>query len=218
MKEPSILKIGVLSMCLNLCLCSEVLAADKLVLDLDMDKDLLSMSHNIENFLFPATRNFSASSEHVINDISGQEVLRNHLVATATLRMDGEVVGMATEQELLYIDPDSGRKLANSMWLIRLNKPGLKGFLVVNQIEDAHDIFIMAQKVMQSPDQTWKDEMLMFLSTSGETRVQAAYGDLAIYQGGIFEEYNGLNPSDYAKFSRFRARIRFVIFPNKPDS
>lgn len=207
------LKISVLLVCVNFILSLNALAADKLILDLDLDRDLLSLSHNIDQFLFPATRNFAESKDRIINDISVHEVLQNHLVATALVRIDGKVVGMATEQELLYLDHDSGRTLANSMWLIRLNEPGLQGFLVVNQIEDAHDIFSMAEKVMQSPDQTWKDEMQMFLSTSGETRVQAAYGDLAIYQGGLFEEYNGLNPSDYAKFNRFRARIRFVIYP-----
>jgi hypothetical protein len=192
-----------------------VLAADKLVLDLDLDQDLISLSHHVNGFLFLPTKNYAASQDRVINDISMHEVLQNHLVATALVRIDGKVVGLATEQELLYEDPISGRKLANSMWLIRLNEPGLQGFLVVNQIEDAHDIFSMAEKVMQSPDQTWKDEMQMFLSTSGETRVQAAYGDLAIYQGGLFEEYNGLNPSDYANFNRFRARIQFVIYPKE---
>ncbi len=205
----------VLLVCLNPFLCSIVLAADKLVLDLDLDEDLISLSHNIDHFLFPPTRNYAVSQELVINDMSIHEGLQNHLVATALVRMDGKVVGMATEQELLYTDPESGRKLANSMWLIRLNEPGLQGFITVNQIEDAHDIFSMVEKVMQSQDKAWKDETKMYLSTSGETRVQSAYGDLAIYQGGIFEEYNGLNPSDYANFKRFRARIQFIIYPKE---
>ena len=34
-------------------------AADKLVLDLDMDRDLISLAHNIDNFLFKPTMNFS---------------------------------------------------------------------------------------------------------------------------------------------------------------
>lgn len=201
--------------CLAFFFSYSVPAADKLVLNLDLDRDLMSMAHNVDNFLFSPTRNYMESGGRVINDISGIDVLKNHLVATALVRIDDKVVGMATEQELLYIDSDTGRKLANSMWLIRLNVPGLQGFLVVNQIEDAHDIFSMAQKVMQSPEQIWEDKMLLFLSTSGETRVQSAYGDLAIYQGGIFEEYNGLNPSDYAKFNRFRARIQFIVYPKE---
>jgi len=209
------LKMSVLIVCLNLLLSFKALAADKLVLDLDLDKDLLSLSHNIDKFLFPATRNYAGSEERIINDISVYEALKNHLVATALVRINGKVVGMATEQELLYVDRDSGRILANSMWLIRLNEPGLQGFLAVNQIEDGQEIFSMAEKVMQSPEQAWKDEMQLYLSTSGETRVQSAYGDLAIYQGGIFEEYNGLNPSDYAKFKRFRAVIQFVIYPKE---
>jgi hypothetical protein len=204
-----------LLVCLNVFLCLNALAADKLVLDLDLDQDLLSLSHNVDGFLFPVTRNYAESDEQVINDISVHDVLKNHLIASALVRIDGKVVGMATEQELIYVDHDSGRPLANSMWLIRLNEPGLQGFLVVNQIEDAYDVFSMAEKVMQSPDQSWKDEMLLFLSTSGETRVQAAYGDLAAYQGGVFEEYNGLNPSDYARLNRFRARIQFVIYPKE---
>ncbi len=130
------LKMSVLLVCLNLSLSFKALAADKLVLDLDLDQDLLSLSHNIDNFLFSPTRNYAGSEVRIINDISVYEALKNHLVASALVRIDGKVVGVATEQELLYVDSDSGRTLANSMWLIRLNEPGMQGFLAVNQIED----------------------------------------------------------------------------------
>ncbi len=209
-------KIAVLLLvCLNFILGPVALAADKLVLDLEMDKDLLSLSHNIDNFLFSPTKNYLEPGIQVINDLSMYDVLKNQLVATALVRINGKVVGIATEQEVLFADPESGHPLANSMWMLRLNEPGLQGFLVVNQIEDPRQVFSMVEKVMQSPDQIWEDEMKLYLSTSGETRVRAAYGDLAVYQGGIFQEYNGLNPSDYAKFKRFRATIQFVIYPKE---
>jgi len=44
----------------------------------------------------------------------------------------------------------------------------------------------------------------MFLSTSGDTLVQYASDDLQTYQGGKFEEYNGLNTADFHNYGKFR--------------
>jgi len=202
-----------LTIVVNVLLCASAVAADRLVLDLDLDRGPLSMSHNVDGFLFAPTRNYADGDDNVVNDMTVHDALKDHLVVTAFVKIDDNVVGIATEQEYFLIDPDSGKLVANSMWLIRLNAPGLSGFLVVNQIESGDEIFSMVQRVMENPEGPWEDETKMYLSTSGDARVQQAWGDLVSYQGGKFEEYNGLNPSDYKKFNRFNPKIRFVIYP-----
>jgi hypothetical protein len=57
----------------------------------------------------------------------------------------------------------------------------------------------------------------MFLSTAEETRIQYASGELSKYHGGIFEEYNGINPGDFRRLGKFRGRIQFVIYPVYKD-
>ncbi len=81
-------KIAVLLVCLNFILGPVALAADKLVLDLEMDRDLLSLSHNIDNFLFSPSKNYVEPDTQVINDLSMYDVLKNQLVATALVRIE----------------------------------------------------------------------------------------------------------------------------------
>ena len=207
------------------CICASAQSAERLVLDLDLDRGPMSMSHNIENFLFAPTRNYAAPEPDpasrreaggragVVNDMTVHDALKDHLVVSALVKMDGKVVGMATEQEYFLVDPATGRRVANSMWLIRLNAPGLAGFLVINQLENGEELFSVVQKVMENPEGPWEDETKMYLSTWGEARVARAWGDLAPYQGGIFEEYNGLNPTDLAEHGGFTPSIRFIIHP-----
>jgi hypothetical protein len=141
------------------------------------------------------------------------EALTNHLAATVLVRMAGEVVGFATEQEAVTPLAPNQRPLAESAWLITLNRPGLQGVLAVAQREDASGVFELVQRVVQQPQEEWEDRPQRFLSTLGSATVQLATGDLAAYQGGIFEEYNFLNPADFGRLGRFRGAIQFVIYP-----
>ncbi len=192
-------------------------AENELVLVMDTEKDLLSLSHNIEQFLFAPTRNYPAGSKENINTMQAYPELANNLSVTGLLRIDGEVVGFATEQEVLSLDPSSQRPVADSLWVIRLNRPDLQGFIAVLQREDGSEVFSLARQVSENQDKEWEDRWYRFLSTSGEVRVQLGSGALSRYQGGVFQEYNYLNPSDLARFGYFRARIEFVISPKAAD-
>jgi hypothetical protein len=196
-----------------LMLHSPLQAAEKLVLDLELDSDLISLAHHIDGFLFQPTMNFSAS---VAGNLSGRfkvEPLKNHLAATALVRMNGEIAGIATEQEALAVDHETGKPMAESAWLITLNHPGTTGVLAVVQQEDASPVFSLVSQVMQDPDADWEDEFQRFLSSSNAPSVHLATGDLSAYQGGRFEEYNFVNPADFRNFKLFRAKIQFVIYP-----
>ncbi|NKB35561.1 MAG: hypothetical protein GKR93_00140 [Gammaproteobacteria bacterium] len=197
---------------LLLLLSQHVSAQDKLILDLDLENDLLSLSHNIDKFLFTATRNYQAMGESDINNMNYHS-LKNHLAATGLVRLNGEVIGTATEQEIVYEDKENGGWKAHSMWMFQLNHKGLTGFMAVEQREDASKVSNLVQQVMTNPGNQWDDIWQMFLSTDGETRMQYASGDLKKYQDGKFEEYNGINPADLKNFGKFRGRIQFIVFP-----
>jgi len=188
-------------------------ADDKLVLDLEMDSDLLAMSHNIDGFLFIPTMNFSSHMAGNLSNLFHEDVLKNHLVVSSLIRIDGKVAGYATEQEVIVTDPETGGKIAESAWLITLDHPGLSGVIAVAQQENAGPVFGVVAKAMQNPDGPWEDKFQSFLSSSNNPRVQMATGDLAPYQGGRFEEYNLINATDLKNFGRFRAKIQFVIYP-----
>lgn len=207
------MRTEVISICALLAWGVAAQAAEPLVIDLEMDRDLLALEHHIDGFLFTPTMNFS---QDVAGDLARRfhaEPLKNHLAATALVRIGGEIAGFATEQEAIVTDPATGRKAAESAWLITLTRPGARGVIAVAQREDAAPVFALAQKVMEKPDGPWKDEFQRFLSTSGEYEVSMATQELAAYRGGRFEEYNLLNPADLAKYGRFRARLQFVIHP-----
>ncbi|MRT92414.1 putative quinol monooxygenase [Ancylomarina sp. 16SWW S1-10-2] len=40
-------------------------------------------------------------------------------------------------------------------------------------------------------------------------------GDLAIYNGGVFQEFNGTNQSDLKKLGRFRGKIKTEVYPKE---
>ena len=188
-------------------------AAEKLVLDLDFDSDLLSFSHNIDGLPLKATMNFSATRAGNINENFLADALKNHLAATVLVRIDGEIAGFATEQEVLVTDAVSGETVAESAWLITLNYPGASGFMAVSQHENSGPVLELINKVVQDPEGPWPDKFQRFLTSSNSPTVQLAVGDLAGYQGGQFEEYNSINPADLAKLKRFRAKVQFVIYP-----
>lgn len=210
-KLRNILKITVLSLFSLVNYSALAQAGGVLTLDLDLENDGLSMSHNIENFFFAPTENFAPGSEENMNDMS-YPVLRDHLIATALVRLDGEIVGVATETERVYVDEETGLA-AQSMWVIRLNKPGLTGFIVVEQIEDASTVAGTVGEVLTEPEADWPDEWTMYLSSVEGSQVGYASEDLANYSGGIFEEYNGFNPGDLKNHGRFRGKIQFKIYP-----
>lgn len=188
-------------------------AADKLVLDLDLDRDVMSLNHHVDNFIFKPTMNFSMDVAGNLSELMKVDPLKNHLIATALVRINGAIAGVATEQEVLILDDSSGKKIAESAWLIMLNYPGKTGFLAVKQQEDASGVFGVLTKVMQNPAGDWEDSFQRFLSTSNAPVVDLAVGDLAVYKGGKFEEYNFINPADMKNYGRLRGRIQFVIYP-----
>lgn len=193
--------------------CAEPPRAERLVLDLDLEADVLSLSHAIDGFFFPPTANRSPFSDRDLNASFSGETLRNHLAATVLVRIGGEIAGIATEQEVVTPPGENRLPSADSTWLITLNRPGSRGVLVVKQREDATGVFELARRVVQEPDGAWEDRPQRFLSTAGTATVQLATDELTAYQGGVFEEYNFLNPADWKRLQRFRGAIQFVIYP-----
>ena len=205
-----VIQVLVLSCCGSLAHAQD---AEKLVLELNMDHDLLSLVHHIDGFPFTPTMNFSTDVAGNLSERMKTASLQHHLIASALVRIDGQVAGFATEQEAVLTDPTTGKLYAESAWLITLNHPRASGFLAVKQRETAAPTFALVQQVMENPDGDWTDEEHRFLSTDGVTRVALATGELNRYQGGRFEEYNFVTPSDFKRFKRFRAKIEFVIYP-----
>jgi hypothetical protein len=205
------LMIGVLAV--TWLACNQAPRPERLVLDLDLEADVLSLSHAIDGFFFPPTVNRSPFSDRDLNAAFSGETLRNHLAATVLVRIGGEVAGFATEQEAVVPPAESQKPSADSVWLITLSRPGLRGVLVAEQHEDASQVFELAQRVARQPDADWEDRAQRFLSTAGDAHVRLATDDLAVYEGGIFEEYDFLNPADLKRLKRFRGAIQFVIYP-----
>ena len=173
-----------------------------------MDADLLSLSHNIDEFPFAPSMNFSPDVAGNLSDRMKVPSLQHHLVASALVRL-------CTEQESVQTDPATGKLYAESAWLITLHHPRASGFLAVTQRENAAPTFALVRQVAQNPGGPWTDEPHRFLSTDGVTLVKLATGGLSPYEGGRFEEYNFVTTSDLRKYGRFRARIEFVIYPKE---
>ena len=190
-------------------------AAEKLVLEMNMDEDLLTITHNIDPFPFKSTMNFSPDLAGNLSDRIKIDSLKSHLSVTTLVRINGEVAGFATEQETVLTDPETGKPYAESAWLFTLHHPKVSGFLAVKQRENAAPTFALVQQVMANPDGNWDDNEHEFLSTDGVTLVGLATDGLAPYQGGRFEEYNYVTTSDLRKYGRFRAKIVFKIYPKE---
>jgi hypothetical protein len=191
-----------------------VKADGKLVLDLDLEEGLLSLTHHIENFLFDKTASYSKHLAGDLNERIKTDTLKDYLVATALVKMNGEVVGLATEQEYVYLDEATGIPYAKSAWLVSLNHPKMTGVFAVEQIENAAPVFGLVSEVTANPQKDWPDKFQRFLSTSSDARVSTASEGLARFKGAKFEEFNYVNPSDLKNFGRFRPKIQFVITPN----
>lgn len=189
-------------------------AADRLIIDMDLDADVMSMNHHVDGFLFKPTMNFSSHMGGNLSDMMKTDSLKNHLVLTGLVRINGEIAGVATEQEVIVYDKKTGIKHAESAWLIMLNYPGKSGFIAVKQQEDHKSVFGLVNKVKQNPQSAeWEDGYQRFLSTSNSPTIPLAADDLEMYQGGRFEEYSLVNPTDIRNYGRFRAKIQFVIYP-----
>lgn len=190
-------------------------AAEKLELEMNMDEDLLTLTHNIDGFPFTPTMNFSPDLAGNLSNRIKVDSLKAHLAVTTLVRIDGEVAGFATEQEIVLTDEKTGKPYAESAWLFTLHHPRASGFLAVKQRENAAPTFALVQQVAANPDGNWDDKEHEFLSTDGVTLVQMATDGLAAYQGGRFEEYNYVTTSDLKKYGRFRAKILFRIYPKE---
>jgi hypothetical protein len=200
-----------------LLLCSTSLpaqTAEKLVLDVNIDTDLLSLTHHIEPFPFRPTLNFALDQAGNLSDRFGIDGLRNHLATTMLVRLNGEVAGFATEQEAVGQPSADGKLYAESAWLITLNHPRARGVIAVRQRENPTRTFAVIQGALQNPGVKAADEEVRILSTDGPTFVQLATDGLTAYQGGRFEEYNIVNPAGIQREGRPRGRIlQFVIYP-----
>jgi hypothetical protein len=190
-------------------------AAEILVMEMNMDEDLLTITHNIDPFPFKPTMNFSPDLAGNLSDRIKIDSLKSHLSVTTLVRINGEVAGFATEQETVLTDPETGKPYAESAWLFTLHHPAVSGFLAVKQRENAAPTFALVQQVVANPDGNWDDNEHEFLSTDGVALVALATDGLAPYQGGRFEEYNYVTTSDLKKYGRFRAKIVFKIYPKE---
>jgi hypothetical protein len=195
-------------------LAASAQAAEKLVIDVNIDTDLVSLAHNIDGFPFRQTLNFALDQAGNLSERFRTDTLQNHLATTMLVRIDGEVAGFATEQEVVGKPSDTGKLSAESAWLITLNHPRARGVIAVRQRENPTQTFGVIQKVLQNPTAEAADEEIRILSTDGPTFVQMATDGLTAYQGGRFEEYNIVNPAGIRRDGRPRGRIlEFVIYP-----
>lgn len=159
---------------------SQVSTDDHLVLVVDR---LLSLSHNVPGFQAPITENHLPGSDENIN-VMDYPSLDGHLTTTALVSLNGDIVGIATETEIIY--GEGKDKRANSMWLVRLNTPELTGFLAVEQIEDASGVDAL---MMSAPD-TSNGSSVAVRTTMDDARIIHASGDLSRFEGGVFAEYD----------------------------
>lgn len=130
-------------------------AQEELVLDFESDIDsLMFLSHNIDGFPFPPTASYSDNEEGNMAERMGEaEALERHLTVTGLIKIDGEVVGIGTEHELVG-EPGGAR----SAWLFILNHPEWKGTFAVEQVEGGGDNGAFRQEVLANPDRDWPDE------------------------------------------------------------
>lgn len=181
--------------------------ADTLRIYTGLGKELLSMSHNIDGFFIPSTKNTFPNSEKNVNNMQYKE-LDGLLTLTALAYIDGEPVGVANETELIY---DFSKKSdANTMWLLKMNKKGYKGFIALEQIENPANADPELQKMYQEElaKGKKKDIDILFRTTSKEGAIVAhASGDFTKYKGGKFTEYSIVNPSDP---TRNRILLEFI--------
>lgn len=183
-------------------------AEEKLLLDVDLS--YLSLSHNVSQFYFQPTKNTYDGTEDNINNMA-YPVLDDHLLVTTLLRRDGEVVGVATQTEILEIDEEAPK--SRTLWTIRLSAPDLKGFLVVEQDEDASGVAKLKNEVRDNPHAFFPNEWRMVPTSAEGTRVSYASGDLKRYEGGKFLELFGVNQADPKNYGVYRGRAQLEIHP-----
>ena len=203
-QKSAILGIGLLTM-------ASTVLSQTLVLELDADRDQLSLIHDVPGMPFAETMNFSPDLAGNLSDRFHHPNLKNHLVISALVYLDGEIAGFATEQEIVTGAKDSDKPSAESAWLITLNHKSHRGVVAVAQSEDASETIGFMAKIAADPNGNWSEQEKWFRSTVGEPTIQLATGTLARYKGGRFSEFNYVNAADLARYGRFRARIRFEI-------
>ncbi len=177
----------------------ENFVSDTLRIYTGLGKELLSMSHNIDGFFIPATKNTFPNSDKNVNKMNHKN-LDGVLTLSALAYIDGEVAGVTNETEIIY---DFSKKSdANTMWLLKMNKKGYKGFITVEQIENPSNADPKLQKLYQDElaKKEKKDMDILFRTTSKKGAIVAhASGDLAKYNGAKFTEYSIVNPADPSK-------------------
>ena len=186
-------------------------AADTLVLDIEVDKDLLSLAHNIEDFFFQPTMNFSPEVPGNLSERIKTTALQNHLLAAFLVTIDGEPAGIAAELE----NVDIANSSVESGWLILLSHPKASGFLAVKQNENPAGVIALFKAANQNPKADWEDKFHRVLSTVAPVYIEMASESLSAYKGGRFEEYNYVNQADLKNYNRFRAKLQFVIYPGE---
>lgn len=213
--KENVMRMIAIALVFFMFLPAVVKADDKLVLDLELEEGLLSLTHHIENFLFDRTASYSKHLAGDLNERIKTDALKDYLVATALVKMNGKVIGLATEQEYVYFEAETGIPYAKSAWLITLNHPKMTGVFAVEQLENAAPVFGLVNEVVANPQKDWPDKFQRFLSTASDARISMTSEGLAKFKGAKFEEFNCVNPSDLGNLGRFRAKIQFVITPNK---
>lgn len=158
---------------------------------------MLSSSNNIDNFMVPNTIHTFPGSDRNMNN-TDYEGMENSVILTALAYIDGEVAGFAVEAEYIY--DFAARSEADTVWLVRLNKEGYQGFIMVEQVEggrpDLADPEMLARLEEVQSTQSTEDIDIWLRTTHPGTTTQYASGDLHKYQGGDFVEYSAINPGN----------------------
>lgn len=149
----------------------------------------LSMTSRVSMLPIKSSINKMSNSDENINDITKYPLLKEHLTVSGLATLNDEVIGIATETEII----ENG--VANSMWLVRLSKPGLSGFLVVEQHENPQKAMAnKTEKEVTLPNGTKTKDVILHM-TDRPTTTQHASGDLKRFEGGEFVEYDYFNPT-----------------------
>lgn len=185
--------------------------ADTLRVYTGLGSQLLSMSHNIEGFFVPKTKNTFPNSETNINNMNYTD-LEGLLTLSALVYKDGKPIGIANETEIIY---DFSKKSdANTMWLLRMNAKGYTGFITVEQIENpANADAKIQQELMEAQSKGLKIDKDFLLRTTNKEGaiITHASGDFKKYLGGSFTEYSIVNTGTP---NRNGILLEFISKPN----
>lgn len=193
---------------ISLVLSSSVFAQETFTFEMDIENDLISLSSNVEDFVFGDTTNLAGDSEENVNNIS-YPLLENHMTSTVLIRIDGEVAGIATQ---IFRFVDEANMKTRAIWSLKFNYPGRVGFMAVELSKDITEVMSLFGEVVENPDEDWSDSWQMLRTSAEGSYVQFASGDLSEFQNGSFVEYSGVNQSDLRNFGRFRGKAMFTVY------